>query len=675
MKVQPKVSVIIPIYNNETYLREGLDSILAQTVKELEIICVDDGSTDSSCSILEEYAQKDARIKTIRQKNQGAGAARNNGFLHATGEYVYYFDSDDLCDKGLLAKTVSIADKKNADIVCFNFESFDAEGHRDIRKGIHFEWLPSDVTVFNYRTCPNRILSVMNPTPWNKLYRRTFIQKNNLRYEEITSTNDITFAAVSAATAERIVAVSDVLYRYRKGHGNTISSTKSKNLKNIVAAVESTARQVRQLPYYDKIACSLKKFEVDNYVFALRHYIADSKAPEVKEFYTFVHNRFCAEEYAALTEQDCGYKELYDAFRVVRANDYETLDANFRRKLIVSMTTYPARIADIHYVLDTIFDQTRKADEVILWLAEEQFPNKDLDLPHSVMKFVEKNKIQIRWCEDLKPHKKYFYALQEYHDDLIVTIDDDLLYHPQLLENLYVSYLIHPDAISAARAHLITRDEEDNVLPYKYWVKEYDGCIDEPSMQLLCTGGAGSLYPAYLFGPELFDKQAIMDCCLFADDIWLKVLELVAGIPVVIAERYQGLKYVPGSQTNRLCDMNVEQDQNDIQFIRSVEWAEKNFGKGCIKDKLMHSEIGVNLMKMEVVCQYYADERKRLLEKLKNAYLRTGKTDNTASKSVGIMLRKTAKRIMPKRVKIFVKKMLLRVPHKVKARVKRAIRW
>ncbi|MBR3874038.1 MAG: glycosyltransferase [Clostridia bacterium] len=687
---QVKVSVIVPVYNNEAYLRHGLDSILVQTVKEIEIICVDDGSTDTSGSILEEYAQKDERIKVIRQKNQGAGVARNNGFMHAKGEYVYFFDSDDLCAKNLIEKTLNAAKKEAADIVCFNFERFDDQGHRVIRKGYHSEWLPANVEIFNYKDCPTRILSIVNPTPWNKLIRRSFIEERGLKYEEITSTNDITFSAVSAANARRIVVLPDVLYYYRVGHSNTISSSKSKNLRNIITAIESTIRQIRKLPYYDEISPSLKRFEVDNYIFALSHYISDFTTPEAKDFYTFIHNRFNSDEYLSLTEIECGYKKLFDMFRIIQANNYEMMNANIRRRLIVSLTTYPARIADVRYVLDTIYAQTRKADEVVLWLAEEQFPGKEEELPRNLTGLIQNKKLTIRWCDDLKPHKKYFYALQEYRNDLIVTLDDDLLYHPNLLENLYISYLIHPEAVSAARVHLMTMDEEKKVLPYDCWVKEFDGCIGEPSMHLLCTGGAGALYPAHLFDLELFDKQSIIDNCLFADDIWLKIMELIAGIPVVVSEKYVDLKYIPGSQTERLCDANVELNQNDIQYQKSVEWAEEKFGKGCIEKGLLNSGIGVNLMKMEVVCRFLAAERKRLSsrnghvsskpkegtkEAAKVVVNTKGQTTGYEHNGTGVLVKGIAKKIVPERMKPFIKKLGLRIPHKTKMKIKKIIHW
>ena len=113
---QPKVSVILPVYNEEKYLRQCMDSIINQSLKDIEIICVDDGSTDSSLSILREYEKTDKRIEVISVENENAGAARNKGIVVATGKYLYFPDSDDYCELTLLEDAYKEAEDKNADI-------------------------------------------------------------------------------------------------------------------------------------------------------------------------------------------------------------------------------------------------------------------------------------------------------------------------------------------------------------------------------------------------------------------------------------------------------------------------------------------------------------------------------------------------------------------------------
>ena len=118
----PKISVIIPVYNTENYLKECLNSVINQTFKDIEIICVNDGSTDNSLSILEEYARTDSRIKIINQKNQGVSSSRNNGIKSARGEYIMFLDSDDLYKPDLCEKVVEKIDSQSPDIVMWGHD-------------------------------------------------------------------------------------------------------------------------------------------------------------------------------------------------------------------------------------------------------------------------------------------------------------------------------------------------------------------------------------------------------------------------------------------------------------------------------------------------------------------------------------------------------------------------
>ena len=120
-----KVSVIVPVFNVEEYLSTSLDSILNQTLKDIEIICINDGSTDASLDILENYAKKDARIKIISKKNEGQGIARNIGLDNAQGEFIAFVDSDDFIKEDMLEKSYKKSVSKNLDLVMYKVSSFD----------------------------------------------------------------------------------------------------------------------------------------------------------------------------------------------------------------------------------------------------------------------------------------------------------------------------------------------------------------------------------------------------------------------------------------------------------------------------------------------------------------------------------------------------------------------
>ena len=613
--MNPKISIIMPIFNAAAFLDDTLCHLKKQTLQDFEIICVDDDSTDHSLSVLQKAAEQDRRIIALHQSHKGAGAARNFGFSYARGEYAIFLDSDDQFSPVLLEKLYAAITEAQADIAACNFSCFDGNGKETQHEGVHVKWIPNGLKVFSYRDTPDYIMRVIHPTPWNKLYRTAFIREKGLKFDEISSTNDIAFAAVSVAAAERVVRVPESLVRYRIGHEGTITSGKSGKLNNVKTAVFSAVRQARELPHCDMIRNSILSFVVGNFVFSLSRYIKDFSDPGAAEFYQMVHEIFNREEFANVEPRILASPKQYLEFCTVRKHDYETMKKMVSRRLIVSLTTYPKRIGLISQVLESLYTQTRKPDEIVLWLAPEQFPEREKELPERLVELSGQGKLTIRWCDDLKAHKKYFFAMQEYPEDLIVTVDDDLTYSPDTLAVLYNSYLLYPDAVSTVRAHLMVLDENRQILPYLSWIQETDACIHEPSMQLMATGGAGVLYPPHLFRKEFFDQKAIMENSPYADDLWLKAMQLASEVPVVVARPHEQLRYIPDSQEEALYLINVRQDQNDVQLKNIIQWMDRTLEPGLFMRRLTESNVGTRILGVEQVTRHIDTERKVLRRK------------------------------------------------------------
>ena len=255
------------------------------------------------------------------------------------------------------------------------------------------------------------------------------------------------------------------------------------------------------------------------------------------------------------------------------------------RKLIVSLTSYPARLPCVPRVLESLRAQTRPADAIVLYLSEDQFPGREADLPEELTAAAESGSLLLRFVPgDLKPHKKYFYAFREFPDAYIVTVDDDALYAPGLLEDLWQTHLAYPDAVVAGRTHLITLDEAGAPRPYQEWIRRVVGFEQGPSLQLFAVGVGGVLYNPGRFPPELLDEEAIRATCLEADDLWLKAMELAAGIPVVRTRGAEYLRLVPGSQETSLYHVNVNQNRNDEFLSKVREWTTARFGRDLFTD-------------------------------------------------------------------------------------------
>ena len=221
------ISVVLAVYNVEKYLRQCLDSIANQTFTDLEIICVNDGSTDNSLAILNEYAKDDKRFRVFTKENEGLGgaSARNYGLEYATGEYISILDSDDFFEIDMLEKAFDKAEKTRADIVVFGGYEFDDKSGVDRRvESILKDSVLPKMEVFSYLDCSDKIFQISQGMAWNKLYRRSFLEKYGLKFQNIKYTDDAYFTFSHMVLANRIVAVRDGLVHYRINSGRNQTS-------------------------------------------------------------------------------------------------------------------------------------------------------------------------------------------------------------------------------------------------------------------------------------------------------------------------------------------------------------------------------------------------------------------------------------------------------------------
>ncbi len=237
-----------------------------------------------------------------------------------------------------------------------------------------------------------------------------------------------------------------------------------------------------------------------------------------------------------------------DTFFMVVDYHYFYAKESIMKQVIISLTTYPARIMGITKVLDSMKQQTRKADKIVLYLSERQFEGKKI--PVDLSAYFEYG-LEIHWCpDDMKSHKKYLYALKEYADDYVITIDDDFYYHERMIAEFLESVEKYPHCVLARRVHLITADQEGHIARYEDWWGECVRFIGVPRMDLFAVGCGGILYPPHIFNEEIFHVENIKRYCMFADDVWLKVMETINSVPVVHID----------TEYRDICDTEYAQD-------------------------------------------------------------------------------------------------------------------
>ena len=238
-----KVSVVMPIYNVEDYLKDSLYGLLNQSLEDIEIICVNDGSTDNSLEILNDFAQNDSRVKVIDQENTGAGIARNNGMKMAQGEYIHFIDADDIVTTDMLEKLYNNAISNDSDLVVFKVARFNDRTVNYKHPIFNLEKVFPNVDFNNFSFSHSDIkMNVLNYSfaPWTKFYKREFLEKNNLEFPDISSYNDVLIHVKSMLKASKISFVPEFLYFYRLDNANSITNdpTKHFNIFNVISSVE-----------------------------------------------------------------------------------------------------------------------------------------------------------------------------------------------------------------------------------------------------------------------------------------------------------------------------------------------------------------------------------------------------------------------------------------------------
>lgn len=227
------VSVVVPVYNTSRYLKQCVDSLISQSLKDVEFIFVDDGSTDQSVDILEQYQKKDSRVKILKQKNQYAGVARNHGMEIATGKYIIFLDSDDYFEPDMLRDSFRCAEKNHAEIILFGHRGFDDKDHTIRYQSLLWRYqFPKGV--FSANDCREDFFLHSGPVPWNKLFLREFVEKYQLRFQAVKKCNDAYFVFLALAQAKRIVFINKTYVNYRFGNTDSLQGSRNVNRESFI---------------------------------------------------------------------------------------------------------------------------------------------------------------------------------------------------------------------------------------------------------------------------------------------------------------------------------------------------------------------------------------------------------------------------------------------------------
>ena len=244
------ISVIIPIYNSEKYLRQCLESVKNQTYQDFEILCIDDGSTDSSKEIIKNYQKEDSRFLYFYQKHSNAGVARNLGLTYASGNYVMFLDSDDFLEKTILEELIKITNYKKTDIVIFQYKLFYNSTSKvsHMAYGIHCKRQKD----FCLKDMKSGRFQFTNISVWNKFYNAEFIRNHNLHFKSHPSINDLFFSWTALMHAKIITLHRCVGIYYRINTGISISDNLTRTEGYFLKALSEINEYAKENNYWEE---------------------------------------------------------------------------------------------------------------------------------------------------------------------------------------------------------------------------------------------------------------------------------------------------------------------------------------------------------------------------------------------------------------------------------------
>lgn len=264
---EPLVSIVMPVYNGEVYLKEALLSLFAQEFTNFEIIVVDDGSTDGSSRILDLLSQEDKRLLVIPQSNRGAGAARNLGLRFAQAAYVMFLDADDLFMPNMLSEMYDRISRESADVcVCgSNSLAMDTGKVFENRHAIRVCQLPN-LQHFSMRDVEGNVFDALMGWAWDKLYSKDFLLRNSVYFQEIATTNDMYFTYKSLLRASIITTCITPLITHRLNVPDSVSANRDKSPLNFYYALRAVRQELLELEIYERFSQSFVNYAMISFL-------------------------------------------------------------------------------------------------------------------------------------------------------------------------------------------------------------------------------------------------------------------------------------------------------------------------------------------------------------------------------------------------------------------------
>lgn len=537
-----QMSVVLSTCNQPAWLEKVLWGYEAQDTKDFELIVADDGSRKETYDMLQRVVpQLSYHVKHVWHEDKGFRKCNilNKGILAAQTDYLLFSDGDCIPRKDFVSTHLHLRHKGRFLSGGYHKLSMDLSNDitkEDILSGRCFDlqWLKAKGMPSSFKN--NKLtatgfkrwaLNTFTPTKasWNGHNASGWLC-------DILAVNGfderMQYGGQDREFGERLenYGIHGMQIRYStvclhldhaRGYKTQDSIQKNRNIRK-----HTRGEKVQWSPY------GIVKDELSSVsVMANSCYDGYTREDEKLAYYK-EQGGF----YRHLYSLPCRWRKTHYQNKVVSAiADITNLPVLSNQSgLIVSLTTFPARIGQLHLVLKSILLQTYKPERIVVWLTEEEFPNRWDNLPPELIA-LQSNGVELRFVStNLRSHNKYYYVFRDFPDKQVVTIDDDLIYSRDTIERLILMSYKYPNTVCS---NVIRKIEinEGHFAVYKKWKKVSEGELTS-SLLNMAAGYGGTLYPPRWYGDLLFDKAIIREKCMTADDLWLKANEIVQQIKV-----------------------------------------------------------------------------------------------------------------------------------------------
>lgn len=305
-----KISIIIPVYNAEIYLKQCLDSVICQTFKDFECICINDGSTDNSLSILQEYANKDKRFKLINKKNEGVSVARNTGIQNAAGKYISFVDSDDWITENYIEVLYNKIEKYGCDLISSDAYFYNNQTKKTYLKRPQKEFFNCIITSPETK---KKLLALGNIWgSWGKMYKKEFLIKNDILFRKCVM-EDILFIYEGILASKSIMFIDELLYFYRKNINNSATSNNNERIYIFIDLFKTLRQTLIRKNKYDTYKKTFMSHVAKCFAFELE----ESQLPlkTLKKVFIQIKNEFLNEKTQLFYPENIAHKIRILAFQ------------------------------------------------------------------------------------------------------------------------------------------------------------------------------------------------------------------------------------------------------------------------------------------------------------------------------------------------------------------------